>query len=225
MAAAGWRPPPRFMVDGRIVEASLLRGTESTGLRGAVRGTTIASVFVPPALRPWLEASQTVGAAMTFPPESIPRLSSRRRSARLGRRRRATPRRARRRAALRAGTGVARRVAAAGSAIVDIFITVQPRAPLVSAGKGPVLFTFAEGEQRFFVERDLAREVADRRGRRARDRAPRVWITCTATPTARGHARAGRISRSQPTRLRDRGEDRESADRDRVGGRRRAPST
>ena len=166
---------PHFMVDGRFLDASMLRGTETSGLRGAARGTTIASVFVPPALRPWLDVSQSVGAAMTFPPESIPRLLTATQPL--------------------VSTGVvelprdalgvelsyepapALRVEwqPAGSAVVDIFITVHPRAPLVSAGKGPVLFTFAEGEERFFVERDLGREVLVAEDSRARIAAPVLW--------------------------------------------------
>ncbi|MDB5216247.1 MAG: hypothetical protein JWO86_4174, partial [Myxococcaceae bacterium] len=65
---------PQFTVGGRLLEASLLSGVESTGLRGAQRGHTVASVFVPPALRPWLDAAHSIGAAMAFPPESVPRL-------------------------------------------------------------------------------------------------------------------------------------------------------
>ena len=166
---------PRFMVGGRQLEASMLGGVESTGLRGAVRGSTIASVFVPPALRPWLDTAQRVGAAMAFPPESVPRLLT------------ATQ------TLVTAGVvelprdalGVelpydptpALRVEwqSVGTAIIDIFITVHPRAPLVAPGKGPVLFTFAEGEERFFVERDLARELLVADESRERIAAPVLW--------------------------------------------------
>jgi superfamily II DNA or RNA helicase len=166
---------PSFMVGERLVDASLLNGIESTGLRGAARGTTIASLFVPPALRPWLDASQSVGAAMAFPPESVPRLLV------------ATQ------PLINAGVVELPRDALGvelpyepapalrvewqpvGIAVVDIFMTVDPRAPLVAPGKGPVLFTFAEGEQRYFVERDLLREVALAEDSRARIEAPLLW--------------------------------------------------
>jgi superfamily II DNA or RNA helicase len=166
---------PQFMVEGRIVEASLLSGAESTGLRGAARGTTVTSVFVPPALRPWLDAAHTVGPAMAFPPESVPRLLAT-----------AQP-------LIDAGVVELPRDALGvelpyeptpalrvewqphGAAVVDVFITVHARAPLVSPGKGPVLFTFAEGEERFFVERDLKREIAIASDSRERIAAPLVW--------------------------------------------------
>ena len=166
---------PRFMAGGRVLDASMLAGVESTGLRGAVRGSTIASVFVPPALRPWLEVSQSVGAAMAFPPEAVPRLLT------------ATqplisagvvelPRDA-------LGVELAYEPAPAlrvewqpaGAAVIDVFITVHSRAPLVAPGKGPVLYTFAEGDERFFVERDLARELVVAEDARASIAAPVLW--------------------------------------------------
>ena len=166
---------PRFMVDGLLLDVSMLNGVESTGLRGAVRGTTVASVFVPPTLRPWLAVAQNVGAAMTFPAESMPRLLTATESL------------------VSAGVVELPRDALGvelpyepapalrvewqptGSAIVDIFITVHPRAPLVTAGRGPVLFTFAEDNQRFFVERDLAREVLLAEESRKQIAAPVLW--------------------------------------------------
>lgn len=166
---------PRFTVAGRLVHPSMLSGAETTGLRGAVRGSTIASVFVPPALKPWLDAAQNVGSAMAFPPESVPRLLT------------ATQ------PLISAGVVELPRDALgvelpyepapalrvewqpAGAAVIDVFITVHPRAPLVAPGKGPVLFTFAEGEERFFVERDLAREVVIAEEVRARIAAPVLW--------------------------------------------------
>lgn len=166
---------PRFMVDGRLLDPSVLMGAESSGLRGAKHGLTIASVFVPPSLRPWLDTSQSVGAAMSFPPESVPRLLT------------ATQ------TLITAGVVELPRDALGvelpydpspalrvewqphGAAVVDIFITVHPRAPLVAPGKGPVLFTFAEGDERFFVDRDLAREVMLAEDARSRIEAPLVW--------------------------------------------------
>ncbi|MDB4937791.1 MAG: Superfamily helicase, family [Labilithrix sp.] len=166
---------PRFTVDGRLVDTSMLFGGESAGLRGARSGNTIVSVFVPPALRPWLDAAQSVGAAMSFPRESVPRLLT------------ATEK------LVSAGVAQLPRDALgvelpyepapalrvewqpAGAAVVDVFITVHPKAPLVAAGKGPVLFTFAEGEQRYFVERDLAREALVAEDSRARIAAPVSW--------------------------------------------------
>jgi superfamily II DNA or RNA helicase len=166
---------PRFLVRDRVVDASMLNGIETTSLRGSARGNVIASVFVPPALRPWLDAAQTVGAAMAFPPESVPRLVT------------ATqplvssgvielPREA-------LGVELAYEPAPAlrvewqpaGAAVVDVFITVHPRAPLVAPGKGPVLFTFAEREERFFVERDLARELKIAEDSRTQIAAPVLW--------------------------------------------------
>jgi superfamily II DNA or RNA helicase len=166
---------PRFMVDGRLLDASLLGHGETSGLRGTVSGNKVVSMFVPRALRPWLQAAQTVGAAMAFPPEAIPRLVT------------ATE------PLVTAGVVELPRDALgvelpyepapairvewqpAGAAVVEIFITVHARAPLVSAGRGPVLFTFAEGEQRFFVERDLEREVLIAEDSRARIAAPVLW--------------------------------------------------
>ncbi len=166
---------PSFRVGTRAVPASLLGGGESLGLRAAMSGTTIVSVFVPPALRPWLDASQRVGSAMAFPSESVPRLLT------------ATQ------ALLQAGVvelpretlGIelpyepspALRVEwkPAGAATLEIFITVHPRAPLVAPGKGPPLFTFAEGDQRFFVDRDLPRELLLAEESRAHIQAPVVW--------------------------------------------------
>lgn len=170
---------PSFIVGGRLVDGSMLTGIESTGLRGAARGSTIVSVFVPPALRPWLDAAQRIGSAMAFPPEAVPRLLS------------ATEQ------LMSAGVAELPREALgvellyepapalrvewqpAGAAVVDVFITVHPRAPLVAAGKGPVLFTFAEADARFFVERDLAREVAIAEGACAQIAAPVVWDHAT----------------------------------------------
>jgi superfamily II DNA or RNA helicase len=166
---------PRFMVDGTLLDGAMLEGFDSAGLRGAVLGTTIASVFVPPALRPWLDAAQRVGAAMAFPPESVPRLVT------------ATQ------PLISAGVVELPRDALgielpyepapalrvewqpAGAAVIDVFIVVHPRAPMVAPGKGPVLFTFAEGEQRFFVERELARETLLAEESRARIAAPVTW--------------------------------------------------
>jgi superfamily II DNA or RNA helicase len=166
---------PRFMVDGRVLEPSMLGRAESSGLRGAVSGKKVVSMFVPRSLRPWLEAAQTVGAAMAFPPEAVPRLVT------------ATE------PLVTAGVVELPRDALgvelpyepspalrvewqpAGAAVVEIFITVHPRAPLVSAGRGPVLFTFAEGDHRFFVERDLEREVLIAEDSRARIAAPVLW--------------------------------------------------
>ena len=166
---------PRFNVGGRLLDTSMLAGTESTGLRAAFRGATIASVFVPPALRPWLDAAHTVGPAMAFPPEAVPRLLT------------ATE------TMISAGVVELPRDALgkelpyepapalrvewhpAGAAVIDIFITVHSRAPLVAPGRGPVLFTFAEGDQRFFVERDLERERLIAEDSRAKIAAPVLW--------------------------------------------------
>ena len=166
---------PRFMVGERVVDPALLGGVETTSLRGNALGNVIASVFVPPALRPWLEAAQKVGAAMAFPPESVSRLVS------------ATEPLVSSGVVLlpRDALGVelpyeptpALRVEwqPAGAAVVDVFITVHPHAPLVAPGKGPVLFTFAQGEQRFFVDRDLAREVKIAEESREQIAAPVHW--------------------------------------------------
>jgi superfamily II DNA or RNA helicase len=166
---------PQFTVGGRLLDASLLSGVESTGLRGAQRGNTVASVFVPPALRPWLDAAHSIGAAMAFPPESVPRLLVAAQPL-INAGVVELPRDA-------LGVELPYEPAAAlrvewqphGAAVVDIFMTVHPRAPLVSPGKGPVLFTFAEGDARFFVERDLVREVAIAEDSRERIAAPLVW--------------------------------------------------
>jgi superfamily II DNA or RNA helicase len=170
---------PRFLVSGRLVDGALLNGPQSMGLRGAAQGTKIVSVFVPPALRPWLDAAHTMGGAMAFPPEAVPRLLT------------ATE------PLLSSGVVELPREALgvelpyepapalrvewqpAGSAVVHIFITVHPRAPLVAPGKGPVLFTFAEADQRFFVERDLAREVLITEDARAHIAAPVLWDHAT----------------------------------------------
>ncbi|MDB4942603.1 MAG: Superfamily helicase, family [Labilithrix sp.] len=150
---------PRFEVDGKTVAAGLLQGGSTTGLRGSASGETIASAYVPRALRAWVDAAQTVGSAMSFPREAVPRLLA------------ATqplvsagmielPRDA-------LGVEVAYEPSAAvriewhpaGEAVVELFVSVHPQAPLVAAGKGPKLFTFVAGEERFFVERELARET------------------------------------------------------------------
>ena len=167
---------PRFLVGEKPIDPSTFAGSkESTGLRGALHDTTITSVFVPLALRSWLTTAQSVGAAMSFPPESMPRLLTATQPlvssgvAQLPRDALGVE--------LNYEPAPALRVEwqPAGAAVVDVFITVHPRAPLVAPGKGPVLFTFAEGEHRFFIERDLARELLVAEDARVRIEAPVRW--------------------------------------------------
>jgi superfamily II DNA or RNA helicase len=155
---------PSFVVGQRVVAESSMNQIETAALRGAVVGTTISSVFVPPALRPWLVAARATGSAMEFPPEAVPRLLAATqplvtsgvvelpRDA-LGRELAYEPQ-----PALRVEWHPE------GAALLTVFIAAHPLAPLVLPGKGPVLFTFTDGDVRYFVERDLAREivVADR---------------------------------------------------------------
>ena len=170
---------PRFHVGGDSFDAQLLAGTDPTGLRGTAVGSTIISVFVPAGLRRWLDAAQTVGAAMSFPREAVPRLLSQT-QALVTAGMLELPRDA-------LGTEVPYELAAAwrvewhptGDAVLETFVTVHPRAPLVAAGRGPKLFTFADGEERFFVERDLAREAALAESVRAQVEAPVRWDNLT----------------------------------------------
>ena len=190
---------------GRPLDASMLNGVESTGLRGAVRGATIASVFVPPALRPWLDAAQTVGSAMAFPTESVPKLVNAT-QALLRRSRRAPARCARRRAP---DTTRGLRCASSGSPrrrrVVEIFVSRAPAraARRRRAGPGalhvPIRTAGASSSSAISRARDAR---SSPRTRAARSPRPSAGTACRAHRGPRGHARARRVPRSQPARAR-----------------------
>ncbi|HSO34535.1 MAG TPA: DEAD/DEAH box helicase [Labilithrix sp.] len=150
---------PHFRVDDRVIDATVLRDSSTPGLRAGTRGALIASAFVAPALRPWLATAQSMGAALSFPQESVTKLVTTT-QALVATGAAILPRDA-------LGTELPYQPAPAlrvewhrdGGAVIDVFITVHPRAPMVAPGKGPVLFTFDDGDQRVFVERELLREV------------------------------------------------------------------
>ena len=166
---------PRFRVDEREVDATVLRDASSPGLRAGALGTLIASAFVPPALRPWLTAAQNMGAALAFPKESVTKLVTTTQ------------------ALVASGAAILPRDALGrelpyepapalrvewhpeGAAVIDVFITVHPLAPMVAPGKGPKLFTFDDGAERVFVEREVTREVGIAEEVCSQIAAPIVW--------------------------------------------------
>jgi len=170
---------PRFRVGEREVDATILRDASSPGLRAGVRGALLASAFVPPALRPWLAAAQNMGAALAFPQEAVTKLVSST-QALVASGAAILPRDA-------LGTELPYEPAPAlrvewhpeGAAVVDVFITVHPRAPMIAPGKGPKLFTFDDGDQRVFVEREVAREVLIAEEVCSQIAAPIVWTNAS----------------------------------------------
>ncbi len=165
----------RFRIGEREVDPAILRDASSPGLRAGSRGGLIASAFVPPALRPWLSAAQSMGAALAFPQEAVTKLVSST-QALVASGAAILPRDA-------LGTELPYEPAPAlrvewhpeGAAAIHVFITVHPRAPMVAPGKGPKLFTFDDGDQRVFVEREVAREIMIAEEACSQIAAPIIW--------------------------------------------------
>src|SRR4029079_18062642 len=130
---------PRFLVGGTELPPELLKDdalSRGTSFRGGVRQTMIVSGFVPPALRPWLNAAEKMGSALVFPPEAVPKLAATTES--LVSRGLAEPPKEALGAELPYAPTAALRVEwrAEGAAVVELLVSVHPGAPLVSAGKG-----------------------------------------------------------------------------------------
>jgi superfamily II DNA or RNA helicase len=166
---------PRFVLGETELEARELRSIERSGFRGIVDEPLVASAFVPPPLRPWIEMAAAMGDRLTFPPEAIPKLVATTeplvaagivelpRQA-LGEKLPYTPRPALRVEWL-----------PEGAALVEVLVSVHPSAPLIDAGLGPALYTFEERGRRVYVERD---PDVERRLVRETEReiaAPLVW--------------------------------------------------
>jgi superfamily II DNA or RNA helicase len=154
---AGGTLVPRFLVEGKEFDLSLLEG--DSPFRAGHTERRIVSAYVPPALRQWVATAEKMGRGLAFPPESLDRLVKT-----------AEPLVARGVAELpreALGTELTSAPACAvrvewhprATVAVELLISVHPSAPLVAAGLGPALFTFEYEGARVFVERDFAREV------------------------------------------------------------------
>ncbi len=152
---------PTFLVGGVPVATDDLSGPPGASLRGiaSIRRGTIVSAYVSPELRKWLDAAVAFGDEVAFPPEAVPQLA-RAAEPLVSRGVAELPREA-------MGAELPYRPTPAlrvdwrldGAAVVELLIAVHPRAPLVSAGAGPRLFTFLDGDRRVFVERELGSEI------------------------------------------------------------------
>lgn len=155
---------PRFRVNGEPLPAPLesLSGERGSLFRWWIDGRRLVAIEVPAPLRPWVDLATKLGDRLAFPSSAVPKLVA------------ATQ------ALASAGLVELPRVALGDElpyepaaalrvewkgggddveAVVEVMIKVHPRAPFAPAGGGAKLFTFAVGEERFYVERSLAREL------------------------------------------------------------------
>ncbi|MBX3210104.1 MAG: DEAD/DEAH box helicase, partial [Labilithrix sp.] len=162
--ASGDALTPRFRVNGEPLPAPLesLSGERGSLFRWRLDERRIVAIEVPPPLRPWVDLAIRLGDRLAFPLDAVPKLALATQSltsaglvelprVALGDELPYEPAAALRIAWKTDGKDV--------EAVVEVMIKVHPRAPFAPAGGGAKLFTFAVGEERFFVERELAREL------------------------------------------------------------------
>lgn len=157
---------PVFRIGAReaaheVTREVLQRGQLSgTGFWGYVKDARVYSAAVPKALRPWLESYLRDGAALTFPPEAMEKVTARLAplvasgAAEVPKAAMGAETTAKVRAALRIEWRPE------GSAALELLVSVHPDAPLVEPGVGPQVYTFRDAEgNRLYVDRDFAEET------------------------------------------------------------------
>lgn len=155
---------PRFRVNGEPLPVPLesLSGERGALFRWNLDARRIVAVEVPAPLRPWVDLAIELGDRLAFPLAAAPKLAAATQALMsagivelprfaLGEELPYEPSAALRVAWRTDGEEV--------EAVVEVMIKVHPRAPFAPAGAGQRLFTFAVGEARYFVERELAREL------------------------------------------------------------------